>query len=402
MIRLICVDEVQDIQDLQYGILSEIFKRSAIPPILFFVGDANQSIYESLGALTKTPGGIAGEFGLNAIGHQKLTGNYRSTQRIIDLYRQLRPGVPLIESLAEYAKHVGVVTFDNQTVAKEELPKVIASLIKSSIDSGISDRDICVLAPRWQHVRPLARSLIAELPNVAFDAPGLSPLYSSRDNVWFKLARLALTEPAPSRTRTRMRWSRELLSDLNGMGGVSVAEAAATPRRLLRVINGISSPEVDGIAYLKDAFGQFCVRAGINVHACLALKGALETFFEKADSLIARSERGMPTDVESFRRFFSHPAGVVVNTCHGVKGEEFETVIAFGLLRGHIPHWDVIINAPEAVADDRESKLLYVICSRAKRRLHLIAEFGRKTQRGRPYETSRLLTLLQFKYDVRR
>ncbi|HWR49662.1 MAG TPA: 3'-5' exonuclease [Bryobacteraceae bacterium] len=341
------------------------------------------------------------KFGLETIGHRELKGNYRSTQRIIDLYRQLRPGVPLIESLAEYAKHVGVVTCDNQTVAKEQLPKVIASLIKSSIDSGIPDRDICVLAPRWQHVRPLARSLIAELPHVAFDAPGLSPLYSSRDNVWFKLARLALTEPSSSRSRTRMRWSRELLSDLNGIGGVSVADAAATPRRLLRVINSISSPEVDGIAYLKDAFGQFCVRARINVHECLALKGALATFFEKAASLIARSD-GMPTDVESFRRFFSHPAGVVVNTCHGVKGEEFETVIAFGLLRGHIPHWDVIINGPEAVADDRESKLLYVICSRAKRRLHLIAESGRKTQRGRPYETSRLLTMLRFKYDVRR
>jgi DNA helicase-2/ATP-dependent DNA helicase PcrA len=34
---------------------------------------------------------------------------------------------------------------------------------------------------------------------------------------------------------------------------------------------------------------------------------------------------------------FKHEEGVVVNTCHGIKGEEFDTVIAFGLLHGKIP-----------------------------------------------------------------
>ncbi len=35
---------------------------------------------------------------------------------------------------------------------------------------------------------------------------------------------------------------------------------------------------------------------------------------------------GMPTDLNSFRRLFSHPADVVVSTCHGVKGWEYDTV----------------------------------------------------------------------------
>ena len=107
----------------------------------------------------------------------------------------------------------------------------------------------------------------------------------------------------------------------------------------------------------------------------------------------------MPTDVDSFRRLFSHPSGVVVSTCHGVKGEEYDTVIAFGLLKGYVPHWSVIINGTAQEASERESKLLYVICSRAKRRLHLIAEAGRTTQRGRPYETARLLRQVRFNYD---
>ncbi len=78
IIRLVCVDEVQDIQDLQFGILSKIYLGSDLVPSLFFVGDADQSIYESLGALTKSPEEIAAEFNLNAITHRQLAGNYRS------------------------------------------------------------------------------------------------------------------------------------------------------------------------------------------------------------------------------------------------------------------------------------------------------------------------------------
>ena len=103
--------------------------------------------------------------------------------------------------------------------------------------------------------------------------------------------------------------------------------------------------------------------------------------------------------VESFKKIFSYPSGVVVNTCHGVKGEEFDTVIAFGLLKGYVPHWSVIINGTEDEKRQRESKLLYVVASRAKRQLHLVAESGRQTQSGKPYQTSRLLTKVKFDYD---
>lgn len=43
--NLICVDEVQDTQDLQYAILSKIFNEAECKPRLFIVGDANQATY---------------------------------------------------------------------------------------------------------------------------------------------------------------------------------------------------------------------------------------------------------------------------------------------------------------------------------------------------------------------
>lgn len=397
--RLICVDEVQDVQDLQFGILSLISKAARTPIRLFFVGDENQSIYDSLGAVTKSPEEVASEFASPNLGHLELQGNYRSTQRVIHLYRQFRPDVPFITSYAKYADEDGVITFDDQTVARGNLVDAIASRISASLADGIATKDICVLAPHWWQVRALARQLVNRLPDVEFDAPGLSPLHSSRENVWFKVARLILTSPSPARMRTRVRWAHEALSDLSIAVGSPPPDCIGTARRFLRVLNSFSSQEDDGTAYLRDVFAQLLNRADINIDACSVLKDALEVFFMKAEDRLSSAEGGMPRDVNSFRRLFSHPSGVVVSTCHGVKGEEYETVVAFGLLRGYVPHWSAIINQPEQLGRERESKLLYVICSRAKRRLHLIAESGRVTQRGTPYETARLLRRLSFAFD---
>jgi DNA helicase-2/ATP-dependent DNA helicase PcrA len=398
IIRIVCVDEVQDIQDVQYGILSSIFRAATSPPILFFVGDSNQSIYESLGALTKSPPEIAAEFGLDEIGHLNLNGNYRSTQRIVDLYCQFRPDVPDIESRTDYCHESGVITFRNQTIAREELSTLIATLIQASIDAGVAPEEICVIAPQWQHVLPLARRLVVALPMVDFDAPGLSPLHSLRDNIWFKLCRLFLSAPSPTRLRTRMGWAKEILLAFRAAQG-ELPESAGTPRRVLRLVNGITSAETDGISYLREVFQEWLRLTGISLEYHSALKDSFDVFFDKAESRIASSDGAMPTDTSSFKRFFNHPSGVVVNTCHGVKGEEYDSVIAFGLLRGYVPHWSAIFDEGDAVASERESKLLYVVCSRAKRRLHLIAEAGRRTKNGNPYETSYLLRQVRFGFD---
>jgi hypothetical protein len=333
IVRLFCVDEVQDVQDLHFGIMAEISKAAASPIGLFFVGDPNQSIYESLGALTKSPEEIAAEFGLDSIAHLELFGNYRSTQRIIDLYRQLRPHVPYIESRTDYSDTPGEITFHDQTISTDDLPAVIAGMITASIDTGAAWNDICVLAPHWWHVRSIARRLVAQLPQIEFDAPGLSPLSGTRENFWFKVARLFLTSPSPYRVRTRFRWAKEVLLELAALAETSIPSVVETPRRLLRAINAISSGETEGISFLRDVFSQFLELVGLTLELNNRLRESFDTFFERAETRAATPNGSAPTDLNSFRRLFSHPSGVVVSTCHGVKGEEYDTVIAFGLLR---------------------------------------------------------------------
>ena len=79
-------------------------------------------------------------------------------------------------------------------------------------------------------------------------------------------------------------------------------------------------------------------------------------------------------DLNTFKRMFKEKKGVVINTCHGVKGEEYECVIAFGLLYGKVPN----IHTEQSQRDSEAKKLLYVIASRAKSRLFLFSESGRR------------------------
>lgn len=397
IIRLICLDEIQDTQDLHYGILSKIYRATNDPPILFLVGDADQSIYESLGAITKTANEIVAEFG-DSITQLGLTGNYRSTQRIIDYYQNLRTG-PRIESLTEYAQERGVISFQNHSIEKDDLPETIAQLIRSTLQEGVAQHDICVLAPHWWHVRSLGRRLVQLLPDVDFDAPGLSPLHSQRDNLWFRIARLFLTTPSPNLYRTRLRWAKEVIRDLEANEGVYIPVLYSKPRAFLRLVNSISSNEEDGIEYLRYVFFQLITMLNAEIEAHPSLKETQDLFFTKAQERLNDIGDDAPTNVATFRKLFKHPSGVIISTCHGIKGEEYNTVIAFGLLKGYIPNWNVIINGDPEIAEDRASKLLYVVCSRAKKRLHLIAERGRFTRTGNQYVTAAQLTRIQCSYD---
>lgn len=104
-------------------------------------------------------------------------------------------------------------------------------------------------------------------------------------------------------------------------------------------------------------------------------------------------------DVESFKQCFKEKEGVVINTFHGVKGEEYTTVIAFGLLYGYVPHWNIINNKPLRYQTDETKKLLYVVCSRAKKNLYLFSEQGRTTKKGWELPPTKEIESVAYMYD---
>lgn len=395
VIRWICVDEYQDTQDLQYAILGAIARESLGRCKVFLVGDEDQAIYSSLGSMLLTPQELVREFGLDAIKQFDLSGNFRSTQKIVDFSQRLSVSGRRTQSVAKYRDESGVISFDNRTVHANGLTNRIASTIRYHLINGVPEKEICVLGPTWRLVIPLGRALVKALPDCGFDALGLSPIRAQNDSMWYQLARLFLTSPSPERYRARIRWSNLLVRLIEASLGRELPESFRSPRRILKLTNSIVSEAEDGLTYLAEVFAEFFEVLDLDIGPGSLFGASQQAFFEGAAERIGDLE--LDSTVESMRRMFQYPSGVVVNTCHGVKGEEFEVVIAFSLHNNRIPHHSRIEDPSVDESVDARN-LLYVISSRAKRHLHLFAETGRRFRREL-CQTTPVLDALSYSYD---
>ena len=134
----------------------------------------------------------------------------------------------------------------------------------------------------------------------------------------------------------------------------------------------------------------------------LDLKKMYDDFLEKMTNRLENENYQLTDDLSTFKKMFKEKEGVVINTCHGVKGEEYQTVIAFGLVYGKIP--SVYIESDKR--DEEANKLLYVIASRAKSRLYLFSEKGRVywdngvRQYVDAFPTRQLFQNKSVKYDI--
>lgn len=398
LFRVICVDEYQDTQELQYHILYELSKANGGKTKLYFVGDVNQAIYSSLGGVAKNRDEIEENIKQEVV-PLELSGNYRSSQRMIDFYRNFQVDDLEIKATGKYIDEAGYITL-NEEVSKDTLGVHISRLITHYLKNGISEKEICVLAPSWRLVAPIGRKLKQILPDVSFDASGLSPFRNNRENFWYRIARLFLVVPSPNMYILRHRWAGEVIVELRYIAKGDLLDQYNNPKKILKLINSITSDEEHGIDYLKEVFKKLITAIGVKLESNEYLKSHWDSFFESAQKILDSDDYdGIPSDIRTFKRMFKRRTGVVVNTCHGVKGEEYEVVISYGALNGMIPNWDVIINGTQAEADDSAKKLLYVIASRAKRYLHFIAERGRRTQSRNPYVTTNQITGIPYKYD---
>ncbi|MBY6052778.1 UvrD-helicase domain-containing protein [Cytobacillus firmus] len=361
------VDEFQDTQDLQYAIIGQIISEARDKCKLFLVGDPDQAIYGSLGGRPKSLYEIQEEIGNQEIVFKEIPGNYRSTQRIVDFFRNFQSTEVNIEALGQHASESGIITLNTAT-NKENLYKEFADIIIHNLKNAVKPSEICIIAPQWYFLTPLAQKLKSILPDIPFDAPGVSPLPTNRENFWWKLSRLFLTEIAPETSMSRFRWMNQIIDDLNGYTSGSLGNEYADCRRNLKIINSIRPNETIGILYLEEACKAFFERLNLDISISSVLVEQWDIFFDGIRKKYESTDFiGTPDDVQYFKSIFKPSTGVVINTCHGVKGEEFETVIAFGLHWGYVPHWNCIRDQPYYIAESASKKLLYVIGSRAKK-----------------------------------
>ena len=386
LFRFIAIDEYQDTREIQYSIVTKIVRESELRTGIFVVGDPNQAIFGSLGGVAKSARELETLTG-RKFRTLSLQQNYRSSRSIVTYFSQFAVRPMGIEAVGEAKDWHSSIVHDID-VHKSDLVQNLAGLVKHNVEAlGIRPEEICVVAPWWMHLASITRSLVQALPEYEFNGPGLSPFGQNVDNFWYKVARIALTTAAPDIFRQRMRWAREVVDELVSHGYVS---ESITPREVLRSTNGFPSFGGSGTEFLLDYFEYFCATFGFEPVEGTELYDQRAAFFERMNSRLAKiksQEKMDVDDIDTFRRVFRPRNGIVVSTIHGVKGSEYDTVIAFGLLEGFVPHFGDPLEEKEEIAN----KLLFVIGSRARKHLYLISERGRGNQ-WYPKQQSDVLT----------
>lgn len=392
IIKTILVDEYQDTNELQYKILSSIVKADKKIQVTF-VGDTDQAIYGGLGGVAKTCDELQKEFGIKFF-ERKLDGCYRSTQRIVDYYSYFQLKGMKIQAVSDIKDEIGCLIYDN-TINKSEIFEKIACIVKDELSKGIPETEICIIAPQWWLLFPLSKKMKELLPDVKFDAPDITPIKYDPMNIFYLISKLLFTESG-KRITSRKRVANEIIEILTEEYKIRLSEQIDS-YRVLKVINSIYLTNENGIAYLQEAITKFLVGIGIELSIEASLYKAYEDFMERIKDRVKNNH--LSTDIDVFRQCFKEKEGVVINTFHGVKGEEYTTVIAFGILKGYIPHWDIIINKSIDYQKNETKKLLYVVCSRAKKNLFLFSEQGRTTQKGAPLLSTDEILEIDYEYD---
>lgn len=392
IIRTILVDEYQDTNELQYKILSSVVMADKKIQVTF-VGDTDQAIYGGLGGIAKTCDELQKEFGIK-FQERELDGCYRSTQRIVDYYSNFQLKSMMIQAVSDIKDETGCLVYDN-TINKSELFEKIACIVKDELSKGIPDNEICIIAPQWWLLFPLSKKMKELLPDVKFDAPDITPIKYDPMNVFYLISKLLFTESG-RRIKLRKRVANEIIEILTEEYKICLSEKIDS-YRVLKIINSILKTNENAIVYLQEVITRFLMELGIDLSIEASLYKAYEDFMARVKDRVKNNH--LSTDIDVFKQCFKEKEGVVINTFHGVKGEEYTTVIAFGILNGYIPHLDIIKNKSPDYREAETKKLLYVVCSRAKNNLYLFSEQGRTTQRGVPLLSTDEILAIDYEYD---
>jgi len=195
----------------------------------------------------------------------------------------------------------------------------------------------------------------------------------------------------------RKRWATEILSILSEDYGFNIPRNFNN-QDLLKCINSVPRISENGVLTLENAIDMLFNLLTFDWKSNEEITKTYSDFFAKIENRIETYE--LCNTIEAFEKCFNERHGVVISTCHGVKGEEYKTVIAFGLLNGYLPNWNVIIHGSNGERKNEADRLLFVISSRAKENLYLFSEQGHFTRRGDPYQPNDEINAICYKYDL--
>ncbi|MES2988708.1 MAG: ATP-dependent helicase [Pseudomonadota bacterium] len=359
------IDEFQDTTELQIEILRRLYATGRSR--FFCVGDLAQSIFGFTGARPELVAPFAQHIGART--NLTLSGNFRSSQRVVNHAERLFPRNPTMTAEGENRNYPvepflvrGVSTF--QAITEYFLPALEAAQIPLG--------KATILAKDWMSLIRLARQLRDfQTPIVG---PGARPYRRSR--LFATLAEQlcgAVTDPDPDTTGQLERALYHAIQEVTGAAptGVFSFEGRRVIIRLLREAAQLANANAGAVAWL-DAMSTATGRILADAEFISPIQGGL--FFASVQEMkvdMARQEIDAANlSIADLGLFASPTRALRLSTIHYAKGREYDAVALIGLRRGTFPHF----RADTAVKIEAEKRQFYVGVTRAKKLLMYVSE----------------------------
>lgn len=348
--RWLTVDECQDVSPLQMALVQcWLGDRDE----LCVVGDPRQSIYAFAGARADLLTGLTSQYPRAT--RIDLIRNYRSTPQVLAVAEAVlatgtasRESLPAVRATRPDGPRVRIVEVEDQRGEAAEVQRLVSTLL----EQGLPEHAVAVLTRTQAHAAVLARALVHV--GVPVSTPGAAAFYERRE----VQQAIALLSAA----------SRRHESSGQAPGPAGAAESA---RQVLRDAgwNDKAAPAERASARWQGWAAVIAVADDLDRRAGL---GSSRGLADLVDELRTQERAGQ----EPSR------TGVVVETLHATKGQQWPAVIIAGAHDGGLPLWTAVGRSAPSWAEDEERRLLYVGVTRARE--HLAITWARHPTPGAP------------------
>ncbi len=359
------VDEFQDTTDVQI----EIFKllNSCQHTNFFLVGDEHQSINAFAGSRPDLAHAFSTE--INARQDIAISGNFRSGPHIITPAQTLIPRTPHMYSAGRAVSHQGEVTYVHVNSPVNAITDYFLPVLQNN---NIPLGEAAILAPWWQHLLPVARTLRGfDVPVVG---PGARPYRRSRLFAVLAEQLGACVDSGslihlPGVEKSIFRIINEAMG--NSRFDVFSYSGRCTALKLVYEAKRIANEVLGGAEWL-----QACVQSSANI-----LQSDEWIDYSTATELIG-SVQEMLNDMQrgnidvanleiSALGLFANPDNAIkLLTLHNSKGREFDAVAIINANEGQIPHF-----ASRTQEEFEEARrLFYVGITRPRKHLLVVSD----------------------------
>lgn len=380
--RCILVDEVQDMNLLQY----EVLRMLAAPQNrLFLVGDDDQSIYQFRGARPELMRRFTSDYADAKLLY--LEENYRCGSEVVRVSKNL-----ISHNKNRFEKRIAAARTVTGSVILQEYPSIlkenqaIIKMIRDRMEAGVRDFDIAVLFRTNRQSGYLLEQLMEA--GIPFYAKERVPLVYDHWIAKDVLCYLKLASGSRGRglflqimNRPLRYLSRDVLDepqvDLDSWEAVYDMQPWIA-RRIAQL-----AEDLQVMSHMGPFAAMNYVRKGIGYEEFVTdfarehgqseqeLKGVLDELQQSAVGF--HSLEQWQAHVEEYRARMqaeqknkdAERGGVRILTLHGAKGLEFDTVFLPQLLEGLLPYKKAVVDADV----EEERRLFYVGMTRAKEQL---------------------------------